>query len=143
VTVSILCFYRAQAREIRGLLDAPTYPGFEILKFEVIDAIDRIQGQESDLVFITFSRSRIHGRPGPRYGQWLQDLRRLNVACSRAHRALFLVGHRRTLEGLCSTDEAKSFYRHLFDLFKKRPDSFLSLSDSRRPRPEGGRRDRG
>ena len=50
LTVSILTFYRAQARKIRSRLGYPGYRGFSVLKFEMVDAIDRIQGQESDLV---------------------------------------------------------------------------------------------
>jgi AAA domain len=116
------------------LLGYPDCPGFRVLDFSsgVIDSIDAIQGQESDLVFLTFGRARVRGRPSPMFGQWLQDLRRLNVACTRAHRALFLVGHKRTLEGLCSSDEAQGFYRHLFDLFRKRHDSFLTIHSVRR-----------
>jgi superfamily I DNA and/or RNA helicase len=94
--VRILCFYRAQGREIRRRLGAPFYGGFHKLRFQVTDAIDRIQGQESDLVFISFCRPH-SGQPSSQFGQWLQDLRRLNVACTRAHRGVVLVGNRRML----------------------------------------------
>ena len=126
VTVSILCFYLAQALEIRKQLKAPRYPGFRRLSFERIDPIDRIQGQQSDLVFISFCRSRPH--PGRDFGQWLQDLRRLNVACTRARRALVLVGHREMLSRLRTFDDARSFYGNLFSLFDTSPD-FMSLQD--------------
>ena len=126
VTVSILCFYLAQALEIRKQLKAPRYPGFRRLSFERIDPIDRIQGQQSDLVFISFCRSRPH--PGRDFGQWLQDLRRLNVACTRARRALVLVGHREMLSRLRTFDEARNFYGNLFSLFDTSPD-FMQLKD--------------
>ncbi len=114
ITVSILCFYRAQARRIRDLLGWPKC-GFHKLKFQVIDAIDRIQGQESDLVIISFGRSRVTGGPpSPRFGLWLQDIRRLNVACTRARRSLVLVGHKDTLSRLEGRAEAKRFYDNLF-----------------------------
>ena len=126
VTVSILCFYQAQALEIRKQLKAPRYPGFRRLSFERIDPIDRIQGQQSDLVFISFCRSRPH--PGRDFGQWLQDLRRLNVACTRARRGLVLVGHREMLSRLRTFDEARKFYRNLFRLFDTSPD-FMQFKD--------------
>lgn len=126
VTVSILCFYLAQALEIRKQLKAPRYPGFRRLSFERIDPIDRIQGQQSDLVFISFCRSRPH--PGRDFGQWLQDLRRLNVACTRARRALVLVGHREMLSRLRTFEEARNFYGNLFSLFDTSPE-FMQLKD--------------
>lgn len=118
ITVSILCFYRAQAREIRSRLGGPVFPQFQKIRFQVIDAIDRIQGQESELVIISFGRSRPSKRPlSPQFGLWLQDIRRLNVACTRARRALVLVGHAQTLERLESRPEARRFYRNLFSIF--------------------------
>jgi len=130
VTVSVLCFDAAQAREVRRLLGAPRFAGFHRLGFQVIDAVDRIQGQESDLVFLTFGRTHF-GRPGPLFGQWLQDLRRLNVACTRAHRALVFVGQKRMLERLCSSPESQAFYAHLLGLFAAHPESMQVVQDYR------------
>ena len=127
VTVSILCFYLAQALEIRSRLKAPRYPGFRRLAFERIDPIDKIQGQQSDIVFISFCRSNPH--PSKNFGQWLQDLRRLNVACTRARRALVLVGHREMLSRLHTFEGAQNFYGNLFSLFDTSPDHFLHLKD--------------
>lgn len=114
-TVSILCFYREQARRIRALLDKRER-GYQFLQFRVIDAIDRIQGQESDIVLISFCRAKPpKASLNEKFGQWLRDLRRLNVAFTRARRALILVGHKPTLEKL---GRYQPFYRHLFDLFE-------------------------
>jgi hypothetical protein len=124
VTVSILSFYKAQARLIDDLLAPNFRPGknhFACLRRSVIDAIDRIQGQESDVVFLSFCRTA-GKQVSPGFGQWLQDLRRLNVACTRAHRALFFVGQKELLGKLCSNEPAMKFYRHLNDLFDRRPD---------------------
>jgi hypothetical protein len=120
LTVSILTFYRAQARIIRQLLGYPSFPGFRVLQFEVIDAIDRIQGQESDLVILSFCRTHRAARRAKlnaNFGLWLQDLRRLNVACTRARRGLALVGHAPTLRALNGPGQAQEFYRHLFTMF--------------------------
>jgi hypothetical protein len=116
VTASIICFYKAQAYAIRDRLRMHK---FRALKFQVIDAIDKIQGQESDIVFISFCRT-CKGAPSSYFGQWLQDMRRINVACTRAHRALVFVGNKKTLEGLCSNDSARKFY---YDLFNNNKDS--------------------
>ena len=128
ITVSVLCFYRAQAQAIRQRLGGPNYGRFHRLNFQVIDAIDKIQGQESDLVFVSFGR--VHGQTRQRrFGQWLQDLRRLNVACTRAHRAMVFVGHRPTLAGLYATEESRAFYAHFFDLFAKWPDDMQIIEN--------------
>ncbi|GAB3970435.1 AAA domain-containing protein [Plantactinospora veratri] len=123
VTVSVLTFYRRQAAEIRARLGGPAFDDFRALDFQVVDAIDKIQGQESDLVFLSFCRAFVgRGTPSTRYGRWLQDIRRLNVACTRARRGLVLVGHAPTLRGLNGVPEAEEFYRNLFELLEKRPD---------------------
>ena len=125
VSVSILTFYKAQARLIKEHLGLNSPAGqrkYKYLRFAVIDAIDKIQGQESDLVFLSFCRTN-YGRVSPRFGQWLQDVRRLNVACTRAHRALIFVGQKALLSKLCSDEQAMEFYRHLNHLFETRPDA--------------------
>lgn len=127
VTVSVLTFYKAQAREIRRLLGHPRYPDFRVLDFQVVDSIDRIQGQESDLVIISFCRTRRgRQRERPGFALWLQDIRRLNVASTRARRAILLVGHRNTLAGLRGVPAAEDFYANMFDLFTPgHPDTML------------------
>jgi len=120
VTISILTFYKAQARLIRDQL----FSGgrrFRRLRFSVIDAIDKIQGQESDIVIISFCRTAGQHVPAS-FGQWLQDVRRLNVACTRAHRALIFVGQRRLLGKLCANEPAMRFYQHLNRMLDTRQD---------------------
>jgi hypothetical protein len=134
ITVSVLSFYRAQARALGDALDRKSLPLFDI---KVVDVVDRIQGQQSDLVVISFVRARDRGAIGPRFGSWLQDVRRLNVACTRARRALLLVGHADTLRRLGRTRDgaprdvnavpAVNFYRNLFDLFDGSSPEFLML----------------
>ncbi|NUT03167.1 MAG: AAA family ATPase [Hamadaea sp.] len=123
VSVSVLTFYQRQAAQIRGQLGRPPHSTFRALDLGVVDAIDKIQGQESDLVFVSFCRTFLSsGRPSARYGRWLQDIRRLNVACTRARRALVLVGHGPTLRKLNGVPAAEEFYRNLFSLLAERPD---------------------
>jgi superfamily I DNA and/or RNA helicase len=130
VTVSILAFYKAQARLIRdGLADHRRgMRRFACLQFSVIDSIDKIQGQESDIVFLSFCRTAGQN-VSSRFGLWLQDLRRLNVACTRAHRALILVGQKELLTRLCSHEDAIHFYKHLDELFEQYPDAMRVVRD--------------
>jgi len=128
VTVSVLTFYKAQARKIRDRLGAPQYPGFRVLRFKNIDTIDRLQGQESDLIVISFCRTRRgRERERQRFGIWLQDIRRLNVACTRAKRALVLVGHKNTLSGMRGIPAAETFYAHMFGLFSAASENEMVL----------------
>ena len=61
-------------------------------------------------------------RPSAGFGRWLQDIRRLNVACTRARRSLVLVGHAPTLMKLNGVPAAEAFYRNLFTLLDTRAD---------------------
>jgi AAA domain len=132
ISVSVLCFYKAQAELIRRRLGGPAYTRFRKLDFKVVGPVDRIQGQQSDLVVISFTRARPN--PGPGFGTWLQDLRRLNVACTRARRALVLVGNRETLRRLDRTGKtgAGGFYQHLFDLFDPASPHYKQIREFRR-----------
>jgi hypothetical protein len=130
-TFSVLAFYKAQAALIeRRLARRP----LRRLKADVIDSIDKIQGQESDLVVISFVRAlrTKQGRPkkpGPRVGLWLQDIHRLNVAATRARLALALVGDRPTLQNLRGNPEAEAFYANLFKLLDSRAPGIGYVAD--------------
>jgi len=123
VSVSVLSTYKPQAEAILKRLErekflhpAKTLPVSAALKFETFGAIDRVQGRESDLVILSFCRARAQS-PTPDYGLWLQDLRRLNVAVTRARRSLVLIGHRPTLSRLGTAGSpARRFYDNLFEL---------------------------
>ena len=122
VSVTILCFYQAQVEQVRLRVQTENdKEPFKVLNlFDQnsvrVVTIDRIQGQESDIVFISFVRT-CKGFPKKGFGTWLQDYRRLNVACTRAHRMLVLAGHRRTLEAMgknSDLEKAREFYQNLF-----------------------------
>ncbi|MFG3702806.1 DEAD/DEAH box helicase [Micromonospora sp. NPDC047620] len=129
LSVSVLTFYKKQARLIRDRIEYPHSPAFARVGFDVVGVIDSIQGQQSDLVIVSFCRAK-QGRPGPNYGRWLQDTRRLNVALTRARRGLIMIGHRPTLEGLRSVPEATKFYRHLFSTLESRKDVMTIVKDT-------------
>ena len=78
---------RASLRPLRGLL--------------TIDTIDGFQGQERDVVFISLVRSNDDGKIG-----FLSDLRRMNVAITRARMKVVVIGNAATLS-------RHAFYRKL------------------------------
>ncbi|GAA0489790.1 hypothetical protein Ade02nite_24770 [Paractinoplanes deccanensis] len=63
-----------------------------------VGTVDSFQGGERDLIVFGFTRSN----PGGRIG-FLRELRRFNVAITRARRQLVLVGDLRTLRGTSDT----------------------------------------
>ena len=77
--------YGAQVRLIRETLDEP---GLEI------DSVDGFQGREKEAVVISLVRSNANCEIG-----FLADIRRMNVAMTRARRKLLIVGDSATLGG--------------------------------------------
>ena len=75
--------YAAQARLLGSLLPAA---GLEI------DSVDGFQGREKEAVVISLVRSNAEGQIG-----FLADVRRMNVALTRARRKLLVVGDTATL----------------------------------------------
>ncbi len=71
-----------------------------------INTVDGFQGQERDIILISLVRSNDDGQIG-----FLQDLRRMNVAITRARMKLFIVGD-------ASTMTRHPFYRKLHDYIK-------------------------
>jgi superfamily I DNA and/or RNA helicase len=149
-SIGVLAFYPAQARLIRRLLGHPGYSGFTKLDITVVDTVDRLQGQESDIVVISFCRT--FGRPEKKtdgttqglgfppeegYARWLENINRLNVACTRARRSLVLIGHERTLRGLTGVPAAEAFYDNLFEQAEH---GGLTVRDDWAPARPGGSR---
>ncbi len=81
-------------------------------------------------MIISFCRTYLGKRgPGRYYAAWLQDLRRLNVAVTRARRGLFLIGHAPTLSRLHGVPAAEEFYNHLFTLLRTSPGMMTTVRD--------------
>lgn len=57
-----------------------------------VNTIDSFQGQERDIVYISMTRSNSKGEIG-----FLSDIRRMNVAMTRARKKLVIVGDSATL----------------------------------------------
>ena len=75
--------YAAQVRLLRELLPVP---GLEI------DSVDGFQGREKEAVVLSLVRSNAEGEIG-----FLADVRRMNVALTRARRKLLVIGDSATL----------------------------------------------
>jgi ATP-dependent RNA/DNA helicase IGHMBP2 len=95
--VAVIAPYAAQVRRLRELLPVP---GLEI------DSVDGFQGREKEAVVLSLVRSNAEGEVG-----FLADVRRTNVALTRARRKLLVVGDSATLSAL-------PFYRDLFEHFE-------------------------
>jgi superfamily I DNA and/or RNA helicase len=105
--LAVITPYAAQAARVRALLADEGVSG----ELEV-DTIDAFQGREKDAVVLTMVRSNARGSVG-----FLKDLRRMNVAITRARRHLCVVGDSATLarhpyyEGFLAHAEAVGGYR--------------------------------
>jgi superfamily I DNA and/or RNA helicase len=95
--VAVIAPYAAQVRRLRELLPMP---GLEI------DTVDGFQGREKEAVVLSLVRSNQESEIG-----FLADVRRTNVALTRARRKLLVVGDSATLSVL-------PFYRRLFEHFE-------------------------
>ncbi len=83
--LAVISPYRAQAARIRERLGSPEVE---------VDTVDAFQGREKEAVLVSLVRSNPNGVLG-----FLTDLRRMNVAMTRAKRHLFVVGDSATLGG--------------------------------------------
>jgi superfamily I DNA and/or RNA helicase len=81
-----------------------------------INTVDAFQGQERDVIAISFVRSNEKGEVG-----FLSDIRRTNVAMTRAKKKLIMVGDSATLGShpfyikLLEYVQEKEFYRSAFE----------------------------
>ena len=91
VDFGIISPYRAQVRLIRKLLKWQKY--FRALRGQItVGSVDGFQGQERDVIVISMVRDNDKGDIG-----FLRDLRRMNVAITRARMKLIIVGNADTL----------------------------------------------
>ncbi len=123
VTALGLSFYKAQVEHIDAQIRRKR---FKNVDWHGIGTVDSYQGQEADLVLISVCRTGIAAGVRGRFSKWLQDVRRLNVAFTRARRGLVIIGHAPTLEDLCGSRDAMDFYENLFR-FLRDPESDAEL----------------
>ena len=101
IDVGIISPYRAQVQLLRRLLMKREY--FKpFRRFISVNTVDGFQGQERDIIVVSMVRSNDDGQIG-----FLRDLRRMNVAMTRARMKLIIMGDRATLT-------RHPFYRRLW-----------------------------
>ena len=100
--VGIISPYRAQVQLLRRMVKKEEF--FKPFRSLItINTVDGFQGQERDIIVISLVRSNDEGQIG-----FLRDLRRMNVAITRARMKLIILGDRSTL---CR----HPFYRKLWE----------------------------
>ena len=91
IDVGIISPYRAQVQYLRHLIKKTDfYKPFR--KIIAVNTVDGFQGQERDIIVISMVRSNEEGQIG-----FLRDLRRMNVAITRARMKLLILGDSATL----------------------------------------------
>lgn len=102
VSFGIISPYKAQVHLLRQLIKRDSYLR-PLRRNMTINTVDAFQGQERDVILVSLVRANVSGQIG-----FLGDLRRMNVAITRARHKLIIVGDANTL---CR----HHFYRELHD----------------------------
>jgi ATP-dependent RNA/DNA helicase IGHMBP2 len=90
-TIAVISPYKRQVEALKEM--ALTFPALQGAGSALsINTIDSFQGQERDLVYISMTRSNAESNIG-----FLSDIRRMNVAMTRARKKLVVVGDSATL----------------------------------------------
>ena len=101
IDVGIISPYRAQVQLLRRML--MKWEFFKPFRRQIsVNTVDGFQGQERDIIVISMVRSNDEGQIG-----FLRDLRRMNVAITRARMKLLILGNRETMT-------RHPFYRQLW-----------------------------
>ncbi len=95
ITLAVITPYREHARQLQSTLASVRDWGLLLYGEDSVATIDSFQGKEKDIVIFSAVRTSRSERANLRF---LEDLRRLNVAFSRARHKLFLVADGATLE---------------------------------------------
>ncbi len=119
--IGVVVPYRAQSRLIRSLLRRTT--GDEsIWNKVVVDTVERMQGQEREVVLVSFATA------SPAFAAQMADFlfqpQRLNVAVTRPRTKLILVGSHHMLDG----DQYDPNHAETFDLLRDLVDSCLTIT---------------
>ena len=101
IDVGVISPYRAQVQYLRRLIMKNEY--LKPFRRSIsVNTVDGFQGQERDIIVVSLVRSNDEGQIG-----FLRDLRRMNVAITRARMKLIIIGDQ-------STMTSHPFYRKLY-----------------------------
>lgn len=110
IDVGLISPYKAQVQYLRQLLRKDSF--FKPYRQAItINTVDGFQGQERDIILISLVRANEEGQIG-----FLNDLRRMNVAMTRARMKLIILGDASTLT-------KHIFYRKLYEYITGLKDS--------------------
>ena len=102
IDVGIISPYRAQVQYLRSQLKKKEF--FKPFRSLIsVNTVDGFQGQERDVILISLVRSNDEGQIG-----FLRDLRRMNVAITRARMKLIILGNAETMT-------RHPFYKKLYE----------------------------
>ena len=102
IDVGVISPYRAQVQYLRRLLKKKDF--FKPYRHLIsVNTVDGFQGQERDVILISLVRANDEGQIG-----FLRDLRRMNVAITRARMKLIILGD-------ASTMTHHPFYKKLYE----------------------------
>ena len=102
IDVGLISPYKAQVQYLRQLLRRDAF--FKPFRSSItVNTVDGFQGQERDVILISLVRANEDGQIG-----FLNDLRRMNVAITRARMKLIILGDASTLT-------RHAFYRKLYE----------------------------
>lgn len=105
IDVGIISPYRAQVQYLKKLIKK--YGFFKPYRRLIsVNTVDGFQGQERDVILISLVRSNDEGQIG-----FLKDLRRMNVAMTRARMKLIILGNKDTMT-------KHPFYKKLWEYVK-------------------------
>ena len=108
--IAVIAPYDAQVQRLRQMLVARLDQGLEV------DTVDGFQGREKEAVVVTLVRSNEDGEVG-----FLADIRRMNVALTRARKKLVVIGDSATVsrhpfyEGFFRDAEKQGAWRSAWD----------------------------
>ena len=102
--------YRAQVQYLRQLIrrDEELRP---LRRLITVNTVDGFQGQERDIIVISLVRANDDGQIG-----FLSDLRRMNVAITRARMKLIILGNAATMT-------KHKFYKKLYEFVNHSTDN--------------------
>ena len=89
--IGIISPYKAQTEEIKKYLKSSEIPDYA-KQIIAVDTVDSFQGREKDVIIISLTRSNEKGEIG-----FLNDIRRMNVAMTRAKKKLVIFGDSATV----------------------------------------------
>jgi len=105
--IGVISFYKAQVEQIQGLLNKALSP--EISSQIRVATVDSFQGREKKVIILSATRSNDRVEVG-----FLNDLRRLNVALSRARDRLIIIGDFSTLTNPAKSNQVADIFSRVF-----------------------------